>query len=74
MEQLEDKHLSPSITLAKFYESAPRSILLTFNVINISEQRMEFLNKFRTPYMPVWAAIVASSSLPFLFDYFSAPN
>lgn len=70
MNKLKEMHLSPSITLSKFYEIAPRKILLNFSVINISEQRLEFLNKFTMPYMPLWAAIVAAASLPFIFNYF----
>ena len=72
-DKLREVHLSPSITLENFYESAPRVILLNFSVINITEQRLDFLNKMTFPDMPVWAAIIASSSLPFLFDYFVAP-
>lgn len=74
MDKLKDMHLSPSITLAKFYESAPRTLLLNFCVINITEQRLEFFNKFTMPYMPLWAAVVASASLPFLFNYFPVPH
>jgi predicted acylesterase/phospholipase RssA len=30
------------------------------------------MNKKTTPNLPVWAAIIASVSLPFLYPYFAA--
>lgn len=42
-------------------------ILLTFTTVNNSEAKLEFMNKNTVPNMPVWAAILASTSLSFLY-------
>jgi hypothetical protein len=70
--ELKKANLSPSITLSEFYSTTKRKIFLNFAAININEHRLEFLNKVTTPSMPVWAAIIASSSLPFFHKYFQA--
>jgi hypothetical protein len=31
---------------------------------------LEFLNKNTMPNMPVWAAIIAATSIPFFYPYF----
>lgn len=66
--------LSPSITLSKFYETAPRKIYLNFTTVNVDKKRLEFINKDTKPHMPVWAAVVASASLPLLYQFFEAPK
>ena len=71
-EKLKEKKLSPSISLAEYYDYSEPQIFLNFSVINVSNQRLTFLNKNSMPNMPLWAAIVASSSLPFYHKFFEA--
>ena len=44
--------------------------MLNFCVVNVSEKRIEMLNKLQTPKMPVWAAILATSTLPIFHRHF----
>jgi hypothetical protein len=71
-DHLKAERLSPSISLSEFYHVAKRSILLNFTVINVNQARLDFLNKNSMPNMPVWAAIVATSTLPLMYQYFEA--
>lgn len=66
------ERLSPSITLSDFYNVSKRKILLNFTAINVSQARLVFLNKNLMPNMPLWAAVVATSSLPFFNSCFEA--
>ena len=70
--QLKEERLSPSITLAEFYKVSKRKILLNFPTINANQQRLTFINKNLMPNMPIWAAILATSSLPLFHDHFAA--
>ncbi len=71
-QQLNAFGLPRNITLNEFYKrSKPENqIVLNFLVINVSEQRLEFFNKMLTPKMPLWAAIIAASSLPIIHRNF----
>ena len=68
--KLKEQKLSPSITLSDYYDLAKRKIFLNFSVIDVNKERLAFLNKNSMPNMPLWAAIVASSSLPFYHSFF----
>jgi hypothetical protein len=65
-EKLVEANLPRNITLQEFYERCKEKIILNFTVINVSEKRMDFFNKGHTPKMPLWAAIIASSSNPII--------
>lgn len=70
IKKLMEDRLNPSITLSEFYNLSKRKILLNFTVINMNEQRLTFFNKNTMPNMPVWAAILATSSIPLFHHYF----
>jgi predicted acylesterase/phospholipase RssA len=70
-EKLEEMKLNSSTSLAEFYDFSPRKITLNFNLINKKEQRLEIVNRFTRPNMPLWAAIVASASMPYLLPAFA---
>lgn len=72
MKKLKEARLDASITLSEYYLVSKRKIFLNFTAINMNRERLTFLNKNTTPNMPLWAAIIASSSLPFLHDFFQA--
>ena len=72
IDHLKQERLSPSISLAEFYKVSKRKILLNFPTINVNQQRLAFINKSITSNMPVWAAILATSSLPIFHDHFVA--
>ena len=60
-------NLNVNTTLSQFYEFGYRKITLNFALINKNKERIELFNRFTRPNMPIWAAIVASTSLPYLF-------
>lgn len=43
-------------------------MLINFLVVEIMSQKLIFLNHKTRPNMPIWAAVIASSSLPYLFE------
>jgi predicted acylesterase/phospholipase RssA len=59
--------LNSNISLSEFYEFSPRKITLNFSLVNKNEERLEIVNRFTRPNMPLWAAIIASTSIPYLF-------
>jgi predicted acylesterase/phospholipase RssA len=63
--------LNPNTTLGEYYEFCQRKITINFSLINKNKERMEVINRFTKPNMPIWAAIVASTSMPYLFSDFS---
>jgi hypothetical protein len=63
--------LNSNTSLAEFYEFSPRKITLNFALINKKEQRLEIVNRFTKPNMPLWAAIIASASMPYLLPEFA---
>jgi hypothetical protein len=60
--------LNSNISLSEFYEFSPRKITLNFSLVNKNEERLEIVNRFTRPNMPLWAAIIASTSMPYLFS------
>lgn len=63
--------LNSNTTLSEFYEFCPRKITLNFTLINKGKERMEIINRFTRPNMPIWAAIIASTSLPLILPEFN---
>ena len=59
---------APNITLKEFYQASPSQIQLNFLVVESVEQIMRLVNHITRPNMPVWAAILATCSLPFFFN------
>ncbi len=64
--KLEEMKLNSSTTLSEYYEFCPRKVTLNFCLINKNKERVEMVNRFTRPNMPVWAAIIASTSMPYL--------
>lgn len=64
--------LNSNTSLSEFYEFSPRKITLNFSLINKNEERLEIINRFTRPNMPLWAAIIASTSMPYLFPEFAS--
>ena len=54
--------IKENATLSEFYEATQKRILLNFPVINSKDNCIRILNKVTTPHMPVWAAVLATSS------------
>ncbi len=59
--------MDPNINLKGFYLKSKKKILLNFTSVDTTSDRIKFINKNTAPNMPVWAAILASSSFSFLF-------
>ena len=59
-----DLNLRKDTTLLEFYESSRQKIFLNFSTIESSSKCVTFLNHKTRPEMPIWAAILASMSLP----------
>jgi hypothetical protein len=72
MSRLVERSMNPNISLSEYYELSKNKIYLNFTVINVGQERLTFLNKNTTPNMPLWAAILAASSLPFLHTFFES--
>jgi predicted acylesterase/phospholipase RssA len=55
------------VTLSRFHELSKNSnILLNFNCVNTTQQRFSVINRYTRPNMPLWAALMAAASLPYL--------
>ena len=55
------------MTLSRFHKLNKNiDILLNFNCVDTTQQRFSVINKFTRPNMPLWAALMAAASLPFL--------
>jgi hypothetical protein len=72
MDRLIERRMSPNISLSEYYEMAKKKIFLNFTVIDVNRERLAFLNKNTMPNMPLWAAILAASSVPFLHNFFDS--
>jgi NTE family protein len=57
--------IDPDITFLDLYKHS--KILYTVNALNINNSTLEYFNYIKTPDIKVIDAIIASSSLPFLF-------
>ena len=64
---LKEINLPKNIKLKEFYDICPRRIELTFTAVELQTRKMVFVNHNSYPEMPLWAAIVISSSFPLLF-------
>ena len=59
--------LKSNTTLKQFYDLSTKKIHLNFLAIESETNSVTFLNHKTNPYMPMWAAIVATSSGPMFF-------
>lgn len=55
-----------TITLCQMFEQFGRELVCT--VLNVTRQSAEYLSKDTRPHMPVWKAVVASMSIPIVFQ------
>jgi hypothetical protein len=72
IEKLKKKKIKENITLLQFFNEAPQKILLNFTTLNIDDSRLHFMNKNTMPNIPLWAAVVASTSHPFFYREFES--
>ena len=68
--KLEEMNLDRNITLKEFYDSTDKHIQLNFVVVESPANIVRIINYKTRPQMPLWAAITASCSVPFLFEKF----
>ena len=68
--KLEQMNLGRNISLREFYDATEKKIQLNFVVVESPANFVRIINYKTRPQMPVWAAITASCSVPFLFDKF----
>jgi hypothetical protein len=54
--------MNPKATVEEFYKLSSKKILLSFTVLKTINKKLQFMSRHTMPQMPVWAAIVASSS------------
>lgn len=64
---LKSMNLPRNIKLKEFYDISSRKIELTFTAVELHSRKVVFINHNSYPEMPLWAAIVISSSFPILF-------
>ena len=60
--------LKPHTTLKEFYDLSDKKITLNFTAIESSAKAIRIYNHHTRPYMPLWAAIIATSSIPEFFQ------
>jgi NTE family protein len=65
--------IDPNITFLELYKYNSK-ILYTTNALNINESKIEYFNYINTPNIKVIDAVMASSSLPFLFPAYKINN
>ena len=67
-----------NITLREFYDISKKKIQLNFMVVESATSTVSIINHLTRPNMPVWAALMATSSLPYFYraatDYKSWRN
>ena len=64
---LEEINFPKNMTLRQFYEACPRKIKLNFMAVDMRSERIFFINHYTFPYMPIWAAILITTSFPGFF-------
>ena len=62
--------LNEDCTLEEFHKRPSNTYQLNFTTLDLSKGCIHFLNFNTAPNMPVWAAILASMSLPFFMSPF----
>lgn len=67
-EKLSELGLQSQTTLKEFYDFSSKKIQLNFLVVETPAKILSIINHKTRPKMPLWAAIVASCSIPFLFE------
>ena len=63
-EKLREMFLDQDITLREFYLKSDKKIRINFTAVSMDTQTIQILNYITRPNMPLWAAIVATCSLP----------
>ena len=63
-ETLIELGLKPQTTLSEFYDLSEKKITLNFTAIEATSDRVAVFNHKTRPYMPLWAAIVTTTSIP----------
>ena len=67
-----------NITMREFYDISKKKIQLNFMAIESKTASVTVINHITRPNMPVWAALLATSSLPYFYrpitDYKSWRN
>ena len=53
-----------NMTLKEFYKRSQNQIRINFSCINMETQTLQTISYLTRPHMPVWAALVATCSLP----------
>ena len=66
-QKLEEMGLKRTTTLKEYYELTSKHIHLNMTAVELPKNVVTIINHKTRPYMPVWAAIVASCSLPLFF-------
>ena len=64
---LEELNFPKNMTMREYYEASPRKLELNFMAVDVRSERIFFLNNRTFPYMPIWAAIVITTSFPGFF-------
>lgn len=64
---LNELGLKSHTTLKEFYDMSEKKITLNFTSIDSASKAIIIINHHTRPYMPVWAAIVATTSIPEFF-------
>lgn len=59
-------NLPKDIKIKEFHEVSPTKVDLTFTSVDINSHVIEFINRHTYPEMPIWAAVLISSSFPSL--------
>ena len=67
-DKLSELGLKKQITLKEFYDISSKKIQLNFLVVETPANIVSIINHKTRPEMPLWAAVVASCSIPFLFE------
>ena len=67
-DKLSELGLKKQITLKEFYDISSKKIQLNFLVVETPANIVSIVNHKTRPEMPLWAAVVASCSIPFLFE------
>ena len=65
--KLEEMGLKRNTTLKEYYELTSKHIHINLAAVKLPDNVLVIINHKTRPYMPVWAAIVASCSLPLFF-------
>ena len=66
-DKLVELGLKNNTTLEEFYQLSEKKIQINFSAVETATDCISIINHVTRPSMPVWAAILATSSVPFFF-------